>query len=208
MNTKLIHITPNTEELIAYCARVSSPDQTNSNIDRLIAYCIKNKHWSIFEMGNMCVEVETSRALSAQILRHWSFSLQEFSQRYAKVTKFELYKARRQDTKDRQNSIDDMSEEDIQWFYNAQRQIQALATQLYKEALERQIAKEQARFLLPISASTKLYMNASIRDWIHYLELRTGNGTQLEHKEIAESIKSIFIEQLPTISLALGWKAA
>lgn len=206
MNTKLIHITPNSEELIAYCARVSSPNQDKANIDKLIVYCIKNKHWSIFEMASLCVEIQTSRAISAQILRHRSFHFQEFSQRYAEVTSFETYPARSQDLKNRQNSIDDLGEPIKYWFMRRQEALHDYCINLYEQALYRGIAKEQARFLLPMSTSTKLYMHGTIRDWIHYLELRTGNGTQLEHKEIAENIKNIFIEQLPTISLALGWE--
>lgn len=202
---KLIHITPDAERLIGYCAKVSSPDQSSSS-DRLLAYCIKHKHWSVFEMASMCVEIETSRAISAQILRHRSFHFQEFSQRYAKATSFVTYPARRQDMKNRQASLDDMSEEDKAWFEAEQHYVQHIASNAYEEALRRGVAKEQARFLLPISTLTKVYMHGTIRDWIHYLELRTGNGTQLEHRELAEAIKAIFIKQLPTISTALGWK--
>lgn len=205
MDTKLIHITPDSEKHMVYCARVSSPNQDNPDT-KLLSYCIKNKHWSIFEMASMCVEIQTSRAISAQILRHRSFHFQEFSQRYAEVTGFETYEARRQDTKNRQNSVNDMNDKDKAWFKVQQDRLQCFTKGLYETALEKGIAKEQARFLLPMSTSTKLYMHGTIRDWIHYLELRTGNGTQLEHKEIAESIKKIFIEQLPAVSAALGWQ--
>jgi thymidylate synthase (FAD) len=205
MNVSLIHITQDAEKLMAYCARVSSSKQDNPEYEKLLGYCIKNSHWSVFEMASMCVEIVTSRAIAQQILRHRSFNFQEFSQRYAEVTNFELYEARRQDTKNRQNSIDDMSEETKGWFLYAQASIQERSEALYEEALKLGIAKEQARFLLPLSTTTKLYMHGTVRSFIHYLNLRTGNGTQKEHKEIAEAIKAIFIEQLPTVSKALEW---
>lgn len=205
MKTELISITPDAERIVMYCARVSSPNQENDN-PKLLSYCIKHGHWSVFEQATMTVEIQTSRAISAQILRHRSFSFQEFSQRYAAVNSFEKYEARRQDTKNRQNSIDDMSKADKEWFEYAQEEVQKSAMWHYEEALKRGIAKEQARFLLPMSASTKLYMTGNIRSWIHYLELRCGNGTQLEHKVIADAIKDIFIRELPIISTALGWK--
>lgn len=210
MNTKLISITPESEKIIAYCARVSNPaNQDNPEVAKLLSYCIKHGHWSIFEMANMCVEITTSRAIAAQILRHKSFSFQEFSQRYAEVgepPEAVIYQARRQDLKNRQNSIDDMSEDDKIWFKNAQEDVAEFAYQRYKLALRKGIAKEQARFLLPLSTETKLYMNGSVRSWIHYLQLRTDKATQLEHREIAEGIKAIFCEQLPTIAKALDWK--
>ncbi len=205
MKVELISITPDAEKTVMYCARVSSPNQENDN-PKLLSYCIKHGHWSVFEQATMTVEIQTSRAISAQILRHRSFSFQEFSQRYAAVNSFEKYEARRQDTKNRQNSIDDMSQADKEWFEYAQEEVQKSAMWHYEEALKRGIAKEQARFLLPMSASTKLYMTGNIRSWIHYLELRCGNGTQLEHKVIADAIKAVFIKELPIISEALGWK--
>jgi thymidylate synthase (FAD) len=171
----------------------------------LLSYCIKNKHWSIFEMANMCVEITASRAITAQILRHRSFSFQEFSQRYAEATNFVNYEARRQDTKNRQNSIDNMSKEDLDWFREAQVSVISHSSGLYEEALSRGIAKEQARFLLPLSTESKIYMNGSIRSWIHYLDLRCGNGTQLEHKKLADQIKLIFIKEFPIISESLAW---
>lgn len=206
MQTKLIRSTRDAEELIAYCARVSSADQENPNRIKLLRYCVKNKHWSIFEMASMCIEITTSRAIAQQILRHRSFHFQEFSQRYAKATEFETYEARSQDPKNRQNSIDDMSEEDKDWFLMVQEQNNQKALDIYEAAIERGIAKEQARFLLPLSTQTKLYMHGTIRDWIHYINLRTENGTQLEHKEIANNIKRIFIDTLPDIANALDWK--
>lgn len=205
MKTSLISITPNAEQTIMYCARVSNPKNQDSTNTGLLKYCIKNSHWSIFEMANMVVEIETSRAISAQILRHRSFSFQEFSQRYAEVQGLERYQARRQDVNNRQNSIDDMSTNDKVWFSNAQLEVGQLSQNLYDEALSRGIAKEQARFLLPMSSTTKLYMNGTIRSWIHYLDLRTHESTQLEHREIAESIKEIFIKELPIIAEAKGY---
>lgn len=205
MEVKLVSVTPEAERVVMYCARVSSPNQSNDN-PKLLSYCIKHGHWSIFEQASMTVEIQTSRAISAQILRHRSFSFQEFSQRYSAVLGFETYEARRQDSKNRQNSIDDMSEEDKEWFRATQIEVQEQCERLYNHALKRGIAKEQARFLLPMSSSTKLYMTGNIRSWIHYLQLRTGNGTQLEHQVIAKEIQRIFLEQFPIISEALGWK--
>ena len=202
---KLISITPDSEKLVAYCARVSSNQQDNPSISKLLRYCIKHKHWSIFETAYLTVEINTSRAMSAQILRHRSFTFQEFSQRYAEVPDFISYKARRQDRKNRQNSIDDMSIEDRHWFDLAQDKVQSLTASLYLDALDRGIAKEQARFLLPMSSKTKIYMTGNIRSWIHYLELRTGIETQKEHRDIALEIKSIFKQELPIISGALEW---
>ena len=153
----------------------------------------------------MTCEIETSRAISAQILRHRSFTFQEFSQRYSEVTGFETYEARRQDTKNRQNSIDDMSENDSQWFLYAQSKVQKFCEEQYKMALAKGIAKEQSRFLLPMSTSTRLYMSGSVRSWLHYLESRTHPSTQLEHRLIAEEIKKIFIKELPIIAEAAGF---
>lgn len=205
METKLVSITPEAEKVVMYCARVSNPKNQNSENTKLLDYCIREGHWSIFEMANMCVEIETSRGISAQILRHKSFSFQEFSQRYAPVNSCEIYPARRQDLKDRQNSIDDLDTETKEWFKNIQLDHNKNSQKLYDEALSKGIAKEQARFLLPMSSTTKLYMNGSIRSWITYLQLRCGNGTQIEHKEIADSIKEIFVKELPIIGEALGW---
>jgi thymidylate synthase (FAD) len=202
MNVKLISITPEAEKNIMYMARVSNPKNQDSENTKLLDYCIKHGHWSVFEMAHMTVEIVTSRAIAAQILRHRSFSFQEFSQRYSEAQNFEIYDARRQDTKNRQNSIDDLSVEEQAWFHDAQSQIILLANDLYAKALEKQIAKESARFLLPLSTQTKLYMTGSVRSWLHYLDVRCGSGTQLEHVEIANEIKKIFIEQLPIIAKA------
>lgn len=205
MNVKLISVTPDAEKTMMYCARVSNPANQDSTNTKLLDYCIKNQHWSVFEMANIVVEIETSRAIAQQILRHRSFSFQEFSQRYAEANGQEVYPARSQDEKNRQNSIDDLPEEEKDWFLKAQELVNNAANDLYNRALERGIAKEQARFLLPLSTTTKLYMNGTVRSWLHYLDLRTSNGTQLEHKEIAEAIKKIFIEQFPNIAKAKEW---
>jgi thymidylate synthase (FAD) len=213
-NVKLISITKGAgesavtaQDLIAYTARVSSPtNQMNSETaPKLIKYLINNKHWSPLEMVHLTVEITTSRAIAQQILRHRSFSFQEFSQRYAEVTDFVTYEARRQDTKNRQNSIDDMDVGTKSWFREAQDEIQSVSETLYKQALGFGIAKEQARFLLPLGTQTKLYMCGSARSWVHYIDLRTGNGTQKEHKDIALAIKTIFSEQFPDIAKALEW---
>lgn len=195
------------EEILSYVARVSNPsNQMNTeSAAKLLGYCVKNAHWSVFEHVSMTVSIETSRAIAAQILRHRSFCFQEFSQRYAEAVDNEVYPARRQDKKNRQNSIDDMESAAKLWFHNAQTKVWEDSVSLYKEALHKGIAKEQARFLLPLSTQTKLYMTGNVRNWLHYLELRCKNGTQLEHKEIADNIKELFVEQFPSISEALGW---
>lgn len=198
----------NAEQLIVYTARVSSP-KNQSNLEsapKLLKYCIRNQHWSIFEMTDMTLEIETSRAISAQILRHKSFSFQEFSQRYAEAFGFETYEARRQDLKNRQNSLDDLSDETKLWFNVAQDRINSLASKLYNEALEKGIAKECARFLLPMSTSTRIYMKGSLRSWITYFMVRRGNGTQKEHQDIADAAWLIFKEQFPNIAEAIELK--
>lgn len=205
MQVKLINITPNAEATMAYCARVSSPHQDSPEYAKLLSYCVKNKHWSVFEMANMTVEITTSRAIAQQILRHRSFTFQEHSQRYAKATEFEIYPARRQDVKNRQNSIDDMSTEDKAWFEDAQKQINDTATALYEQAIAKGIAKEQARFLLPLSTTTRLYMNGNIRNWIHYVDLRSDAATQKEHRDIAIAIKHIMLDNLPIVCQGMGW---
>lgn len=206
MNTKLISITPNSENQIAYCARVSNPNnQENPEFERLIKYLIKHKHWSPFEMGHATFEIETSRGVAAQILRHRSFSFQEFSQRYSEIEGYESYEARRQDVKNKQNSIDDMSETDKDWFKYQQELLFNMANKIYKEALERNIAKEQARFILPLSTKTRLYMSGNLRSWIHYVEVRSDVSTQKEHRDIAVSIKEQLKKEIPSIAKALEW---
>lgn len=209
-STRLIAVTrpcipefEDAEALVAYCARVSSPNQDNPEIAGLLRYCISHKHVSIFEMANMVVEIKTSRAISQQILRHRSFSFQEFSLRYAPATSGVVYPARRQDDANRQNSVDDMPQEDRDWFATTQALYLDAAFNVYNQALDRGIAKEQARFLLPLSTATKLYMNGTLRSWLHYLDLRSANGTQQEHMEIALSIREIFTEQFPVIAEAM-----
>lgn len=193
------------EGLIAYCARVSSPNQDNPKYAGLLRYCIDHKHWSIFEQADMTLEIETSRAIASQLLRHKSFVFQQHSLRYSEATEFEVYDARRQDDKNRQNSIDDMSYEDKKWFIDAQDITNRGAVALYNGALARGIAKEQARFLLPLSTRTRLYMKGSVRSWIHYIEVRADVSTQKEHRDIALDAKRIFTEEFPKIAEALKW---
>jgi thymidylate synthase (FAD) len=210
MNVKLISVTPDAEKLMGYCARVSNPNnQDSDNYAKLLAYCIKNQHWSIFEMASMNLEINTTRGIAAQILRHRSFNFQEFSQRYADTTllaeDIPVFELRRQDNKNRQNSIDDISDETkVKW--NVQiREHFAKAKAIYDGMISDGIAKECARFVLPLATPTRLYINGNIRSWIHYIELRSSNGTQKEHRVIAEEAKIIFSEQFPTVSEALGW---
>lgn len=206
MKVRLISTTPDAEKIIGYCARVSNPkNQDNPNVSKLLAYCIKYGHWSIFEMANMVVEINTTRGIAAQILRHRSFSFQEFSQRYAEALGFEQVNPRRQDKKNRQNSLDDLSDSTKQWFNSAVSSIQDKSESLYKEALNRGIAKECARFLLPLNTKTKMYMNGTVRSWIHYIKLRTDPSTQKEHRDIAEEIKKVFSTQFPITAEALDW---
>lgn len=196
------------EQLIEYTARVSNPEgQEKYNTSfKLLQYLIENNHISPLEMVDFTVEIETSRAIAAQILRHWSFSFQEFSQRYAQASSYVEYDARRQDSKNRQNSIDDMSEEDKKWFHEAQMKIWTDSKSLYDEAINKGIAKEQARFLLPLNTKTRLYMKGSVRDWYFYLRLRSANGTQKEHMDIAQAIiDNVFKLYFPTISKIAGW---
>jgi thymidylate synthase (FAD) len=220
MNVKLISMTQplvevagqrlTSEELIVYTARVSAP-QNQEKLDtseKLLKFLLKENHVSPFAMVDFTVEVETSRAIAAQILRHWSFDFQEFSQRYAEAHEYVEYTARRQDAKNRQNSVDDMSNADKAWFIQAQKDVWELAHGKYQEALDKGIAKEQARFLLPLNTKTRLYMKASVRDWAFYLKLRSGNGTQKEHMDIANAvIKQVFSVHFPTISTVFGWQS-
>tara|TARA_A100001037_G_scaffold306404_1_gene351251 strand:+ start:891 stop:1529 length:639 start_codon:yes stop_codon:yes gene_type:complete len=207
---QLVSVTPDAEKTMGYVARVSNPaNQENPKVAGLLSYCIKNGHWSVFEQAHMTLEINTSRGIAAQILRHRSFTYQEFSQRYADSSllseEIPLPELRRQDTKNRQNSIDDIDDDVRIEFQN---KIQAHFDQgmsLYKEMLEQGIAKECARFVLPLATPTKIYMTGSVRSWIHYINLRAGNGTQKEHMEIAENCKTVFCEQFPIVSQALGW---
>lgn len=207
---KLISVTPDAEKLMAYCARVSNPsNQDNDNYAKLLAYCIKHQHWSIFEQAFMTIEINTTRGIAAQILRHRSFTFQEFSQRYADTslltTEIPLFELRRQDTKNRQNSIDDISDE-VKYKWNSRiREHLAKSKAIYDGMVADGIAKECARFILPLATPTRLYMSGSVRSFIHWIELRSGHGTQKEHMNIANEAKEIFKEQFPTTSEALGW---
>ncbi|GAC1659035.1 MAG: FAD-dependent thymidylate synthase [Vulcanimicrobiaceae bacterium] len=192
---------------MGYCARVSNPEnQENPNVAALLRVCAKHGHWSVFEMADMCIEIQTTRAISAQIIRHRSFHFQEFSQRYAPVQKIENVNPRRQDSKNRQSSHDDLPAETLEWFQKAQDNHFKDARNLYDEALAKGIAKESARFLLPMASGTTIYMKGTVRDWVHYITLRADPGTQLEHREIALAIKGTFIEELPIVAEALGWE--
>jgi len=206
----LVSITPDAEKTVAYCARVSNPDnQESENYSKLLKYCIDHGHWSIFEMANMVLEIETNRGIAAQILRHRSFSFQEFSQRYADASYLRdsmvVPELRTQDTKNRQKSIDDLDEIKQAIYNRSMREIFSKSHALYDDMINNGVAKECARFILPLSTPTKMYMNGTIRSWIHYINLRTANGTQKEHMDVANQCKDIFIKQLPTISEALGW---
>lgn len=196
------------QEVISYITRVSNPNnQLNfETAPKLLAYCIRNQHWSPFEHASFTVEITTSRGIAAQILRHRSFTFQEFSQRYSLSDSYIEYPARRQDQKNRQNSIDDIDQKDKEWFKSAQKQVWELSYRLYQESIDKQIAKEQARFLLPLNTTTRLYMTGTIRSWIHYCQLRCDKSTQKEHRDIANECKRIFIENLPDIAKALEWK--
>lgn len=211
MNTaKLISVTPDAEKHIAYCARVSNPsNQGNDSFEGLLKYCIKHKHWSIFEQAFMTVEIETSRAIAAQVLRHRSFTFQEFSQRYADSSllsnKIPMPEFRRQDLKNRQNSIDDLDPFDVQVLEMQTEMLFDSAMALYQQMLERGVAKECARMVLPLAVPTRIYMSGSLRSWMHYIDLRSANGTQKEHMDLAIACREIFSEQFPTISSALEW---
>ena len=207
---KLISVTPDAEKHIAYCARVSNPsNQDNEKISGLIKYCIKHQHWSIFEQAFMTLEISTTRGLAAQVLRHRSFTYQEFSQRYADSSlladTIPLPELRHQDHKNRQNSIDNVDEFKLQKYQMLMTDYFQRGMELYKDMLDAGIAKECARFVLPLAVPTKMYMTGSVRSWVHYIELRSANGTQKEHMDIANSAKDIFKEQFPSIAEALEW---
>ena len=207
---KLVTVTPDAEKTMGFVARVSNPNnQENPKVAGLLKYCIKHQHWSVFEQAHMTLEIETTRGLAAQILRHRSFTYQEFSQRYADSSLLSetipMIQLRRQDTKNRQNSIDDLDEFKTQRF---QILIQAhfdRSMKLYRQMLDEGIAKECARFVLPLAVGTKIYMTGSVRSWIHYINLRSANGTQKEHMDIALACRDIFVEQFPICAEALEW---
>jgi thymidylate synthase (FAD) len=210
MSVKLISVTPDAEKTMAYVARVSNPaNQDNENYAKLLAYCIKHNHWSVFEQSFMTLEIETNRGIAAQILRHRSFTYQEFSQRYADSSllgeEIPVPELRRQDTKNRQNSIDDLSEElKVDLWLKINDHFKA-GMELYKQLLDAEVAKECARFVLPLATPTRIYMSGSCRSWIHYINLRSANGTQKEHMDIALACKEIFKEQFPSVAEALQW---
>ena len=209
-SVKFVSVTPDAEKTMAYVARVSNPEnQTNENYSKLLAYCIKHNHWSVFEQSFMTLEIETTRGIAAQILRHRSFTYPEFSQRYADSSLLSDYipvpELRRQDTKNRQNSIDDIGEYEKLQLQGKIQEHFAEGMRLYKELLKHDVAKECARFVLPLATPTRIYMSGSCRSWIHYIQLRSANGTQKEHMEIAEECKKIFSEQFPTVAEALEW---
>jgi thymidylate synthase (FAD) len=210
MTVKLISVTPDAEKTMAYIARVSNPaNQENENYAGLLRYCIKHNHWSVFEQSTMTLEIETNRGIAAQILRHRSFTFQEFSQRYADTNlladHIPIPDLRRQDTKNRQNSIDDLGDYVKLKLQGDIAQHFAHANTLYKRLLEAGVAKECARFVLPLATPTRIYMTGSCRSWIHYINLRSANGTQKEHMDIALECKKVFTEQFPSVAEALEW---
>ena len=209
MKVQLITLTPDAEKNMAFVARVSNPNnQGNENFSGLLKYCIKHQHWSVFEQAHMTLEIETTRAIAAQILRHRSFTFQEFSQRYAQsneLGEIDLPELRRQDNKNRQNSIDDLDKDVVDKLNRQMITLFSSAQSLYNQMVETGVAKECARMVLPLCTPTRIYMTGSVRSWIHYIDLRSAHGTQKEHMEIAESCKDIFKEQFPVVSEALEW---
>jgi len=210
MTVKLVSITPDAEQMMAYIARVSNPsNQENEKYSGLLKYCIKHNHWSVFEQSTMTVEIETTRAIAAQILRHRSFTFQEFSQRYADTNLLEaiqLPELRRQDSKNRQNSIDDLDPEVVEKLNKQMKTLFSSGQALYNQMIESGVAKECARMVLPLCTPTRIYMTGSCRSWIHYINLRSAHGTQKEHMVIAKAVKDVFVEQFPAVSEALEWE--
>ena len=209
MTVQLVSVTPDAEQLMAYIARVSNPsNQDNEKYAGLLKYCIKHNHWSVFEQSTMTLEIETTRAIAAQILRHRSFTFQEFSQRYAQTTSLgdiELPELRRQDAKNRQNSTDDLDPEIADKFNRQMITLFSSSKALYESMLKQGVAKECARMVLPLCTPTRIYMTGSCRSWIHYINLRSAHGTQKEHMVIAEACRKVFTEQFPAVSEALEW---
>tara|TARA_X000000950_G_scaffold139705_1_gene173400 strand:+ start:891 stop:1580 length:690 start_codon:yes stop_codon:yes gene_type:complete len=210
MTVKLVSITPDAEKTMAHIARVSNPNnQDNEKFAGLLKYCIKHNHWSVFEQSSMTLEIETTRAIAAQILRHRSFTFQEFSQRYADSTQLgdiPIPRLRKQDLKNRQNSTDDLDPFVKQKLELQMQTLFSSATALYQQMLEEGVAKECARMVLPLCTPTRIYMTGSCRSWIHYIDLRSAHGTQKEHMDIAQACKTVFIEQFPIVSEALEWR--
>ncbi len=210
MTVKFVSITPDAEKTMAYIARVSNPkNQDNEKFAGLLSYCIKHGHWSVFEQAHMTLEIETTRGLAAQILRHRSFTYQEFSQRYADSSLLSdtipIPELRRQDTKNRQNSTDDLDPTERQHYEIEIQKLFDKSMKLYKQMLDAGVAKECARFVLPLATPTRLYMTGSCRSWVHYINLRSAHGTQKEHIEIVKQCREIFVEQFPSVSEALEW---
>ena len=210
MNVKLVSVTPDAEKMMGYIARVSNPsNQDNEKYAGLLKYCIKHNHWSVFEQSSMTLEIETTRAIAAQILRHRSFTFQEFSQRYAASTALgdiDLPELRKQDLKNRQNSTDDLDPEMVEKFNKQMITLFSSSKALYEQMLSQGVAKECARMVLPLCTPTRIYMTGSCRSWIHYINLRSAHGTQKEHMEIAEACRKVFTEQFPAVAEALEWK--
>jgi thymidylate synthase (FAD) len=209
MTVTLVSITPDAEQTMAYIARVSNPsNQDNEKYAGLLKYCIKHNHWSVFEQSSMTLEIETTRAIAAQILRHRSFTFQEFSQRYAASTALgdiDLPELRKQDLKNRQNSTNDLDPELVEKLNKQMITLFSSAKSLYSQMLDAGVAKECARMVLPLCTPTRIYMTGSCRSWIHYINLRSAHGTQKEHMEIAEACRKVFTEQFPSVSEALEW---
>ena len=209
MTVKLVSVTPDAEQLMAYIARVSNPsNQDNEKYAGLLKYCIKHNHWSVFEQSTMTMEIETTRAIAAQILRHRSFTFQEFSQRYASsndLGDINLPELRKQDLKNRQNSTDDLDPNLVDKFERQMITLFSSAKSLYTQMLDAGVAKECARMVLPLCTPTRIYMTGSCRSWIHYINLRSAHGTQKEHMVIAEACRKVFTEQFPSVSEALDW---
>ena len=209
MKVELVSTTPDAEKTMAHIARVSNPNnQDNPNYAGLLRYCIQHEHWSVFEQSFMTLEIETTRGLAAQILRHRSFTFQEFSQRYADsnlLGEIELPELRRQDVKNRQNSIDDLDPAISDKLQKQMITLFSSSLALYNQMLESGVAKECARFVLPLATPTRLYMSGSCRSWIHYINLRSAHGTQKEHMDIANACKEVFMKNYPTVSAALDW---
>lgn len=210
MDVKLVSVTPDAEKTMGYVARVSNPNnQDNPKVAGLLKYCIKHNHWSVFEQAHMTLEINTTRGIAAQILRHRSFTYQEFSQRYADTNllsnEIPVPDLRSQDLKNRQNSVDDISPEKKLVLQGTIARHFAESLDIYNELLRQGVAKECARFVLPLAVGTRIFMTGSVRSWIHYIDLRSAHGTQKEHMDIAEACKSIFREQFPIVSEAMEW---
>ena len=210
MKVNLVTVTPDAEKQMGYIARVSNPqNQTNPVVAGLLGYCIKHGHWSVFEQAHMTVEIETTRGIAAQILRHRSFTFQEFSQRYANTNllgEIEVPDLRSQDLKNRQNSNDDIPEEQTKRLQDQIARYFAEGLDLYNELIREGVAKECARFVLPLATPTRIYMTGSVRSWIHYIDLRSAHGTQKEHMDIVQEIRGIFKQQFPVCTNALNWE--